>query len=96
MGAFMDVPGKGEYMSNKSTKIRKVSDYHNKKLCECFDCFTTTADKDISEINIELKDLSGEAFLPIIMEKGKYLYYCGVRFAKVDSEGIIHVFKDFM
>ena len=96
MGTFVDVSGKGEYMNNKSTNIRKISDYHNKKLCECFDCLTAIADKDISEINVELKDISSKTLLPIIMEKGKHLSYCGVRFAKVDSKGIIPVFKDFM
>ena len=78
--------------------MKKISDYDHEKLCECFDCFNMKqhAGKDITKVNIELRDRDDSELLPITLERGKFLSYCGVKFAKVDSEGIIHVFKDFM
>ena len=77
--------------------MKKISDYNNKKLCECFDCFNVNNnEQDIATSNIELKDISGDTVLTIVLEKGKYLSYFGTRFAKVDNNGIISVFKNFM
>ena len=76
--------------------MKKLSDYNNKKLCECFNCFNMKQHegKDIAQCNIELKDTDSNA--EIILERGKYLSYFGVRFAKVDENGVIHIFKDYM
>ena len=75
--------------------MKKLSDYNNKKLCECFDCFNMkNENKDIAQSNIELKDNTGD--FNVTLERGKYLSYFGVRFAKVDENGIIHIFKDYM
>jgi hypothetical protein len=75
--------------------MKKLSDYNNKKLCECFNCFDiTNANKDIAQTNIELKDVT-ENFT-VVLERGKFLSYFGTRFAKVDENGIIHIFKDYM
>lgn len=77
--------------------MKKLSDYNNRKLCECFNCFDiNNQDADIIQTNIELKDRDGDTLLSIILEKGKYLSYFGIRFAKIDEHGIIHVFKDYM
>ena len=77
--------------------MKKLSDYNNKKLCECFNCFALqNVNKDITTVNIELKDQDGEVLLPIILERGKYLSYFGTKFAKVDENGIIHIFKDYL
>jgi hypothetical protein len=76
--------------------MKKISDYNNKKLCECFNCFGMKRYEhvDITETNITLKDVSED--FSIVLEKGKFLSYFGVRFAKVDENGIIHIFKDYM
>lgn len=75
--------------------MKKISDYNNKKLCECFDCFDMkNQNKDITQCNIELKDNTGD--FNVVLERGKYLSYFGIRFAKVDNNGIIRVFKDYM
>ena len=77
--------------------MKKISDYNGKKLCECFNCFDINNEgKDITQSNIELKDNSSDLMISVILEKGKFLSYFGTRFAKVDSEGIIHIFKDYM
>jgi hypothetical protein len=78
--------------------MKKLSDYNGKKLCECFNCFNLKQNqqKDITQCNIDLKDSSGEIALPIVLERGKFLSYFGTRFAKVDQNGIIHIFKDYM
>lgn len=76
-------------------KYEKISDYNNKKLCECFDCFDMkNQNKDITQCNIELKD--NTRGFNVVLERGKYLSYFDVRFAKVDNNGIIRVFKDYM
>ena len=86
-----------ENNKTESKKIRKLSDYNNKKLCECFDCFNMkNANKDITQLNIELTDKSGDIAVPVILERNKFLSYFGTKFAKVDECGVIHVFKDFM
>ena len=75
--------------------MKKLSDYNNKKLCECFNCFDIkNQNKDITQCNIELKDNTGD--FNVVLERGKYLSYFGIRFAKVDNNGIIRVFKDYM
>lgn len=75
--------------------MKKLSDYNNKKLCECFDCFNMkNQNKDITQTNIELKDVS-ENFT-VVLERGKFLSYFGIKFAKVDEKGVIHIFKDYM
>lgn len=75
--------------------MKKLSDYNDKKLCECFDCFNLrNQNKDITQTDIELKDK--DTLLPVILERGKFLSYFGTRFAKVDGNGIIHIFKDYM
>ena len=78
--------------------MKKLSEYNNKKLCECFDCFNMKQHegKDITQCNITLKDNTSETPLEVVLEKGKYLSYFGTRFAKVDENGVIHIFKDFM
>ena len=77
--------------------MKKLSDYNNKKICECFDCFDIkNANKDITHMNIELIDKSDATLMPVILEHNKFLSYFGTKFAKVDEYGIIHVFKDFM
>ena len=77
--------------------MKKLSDYNNKKICECFDCFDIkNANKDIAHMNIELIDKSDTTLMPVILEHNKFLSYFGTKFAKVDEYGIIHVFKDFM
>ena len=77
--------------------MKKLSDYNNKKLCECFDCFTLqNAGRDITKENIELKDKDSDVLLPVVLERGKFLSYFGTKFAKVDDNGIIHIFKDYM
>ena len=84
-----------ENNNTESKKIRKLSDYNNKKLCECFNCFDMkNINKDITQTNITLKDISGD--FSIVLEKNKFLSYFGTRFAKVDENGVIHIFKDFM
>lgn len=75
--------------------MRRLSDYNDKKLCECFDCFKTqNPEQDITQINVELTDLSEP--LSVILERGKFLSYFNTRFAKIDTNGTIHVFKDYM
>ena len=75
--------------------MKKLSDYNGKKLCECFNCFNVKQNNtDITQTNIELKDK--DIAMPIILERGKFLSYYGTRFAKVDENGIIHIFKDYM
>lgn len=77
--------------------MKKLSDYNNKRLCECFNCFDIKDEHaDITQTNIELKDNDGDAVLSVILERGKFLSYFGVRFAKIDEQGVIHVFKDYM
>lgn len=76
--------------------MKKLSDYHNKKLCECFDCFNINIHEDITQTDIELRDNTSEILLSVILERGKFLSYFGTRFAKVDENGIIHIFKDYM
>lgn len=77
--------------------MKKLSDYHNKKLCECFDCFNmNNINKDITQTNIELKYYEGDTVFSVLLERGKFLSYCGAKFAKIDENGIIHVFKDYM
>ena len=78
--------------------MKRLSDYNNKKLCECFNCFNIKQHegKDITQCNITLKDNTSETPLEVVLEKGKYLSYFGTRFAKVDESGTIHIFKDFM
>lgn len=77
--------------------MKKISDYNNKKLCECFNCFNVENENiDITQEEIELKDISNDVLLTVTLHKGKFLSYFGVRFAKVDDNGIIHVFKNFM
>ena len=77
--------------------MKKLSDYNNKKLCECFNCFAMKNENfDITQNNIELTDKDGDALLSIILERGKFLSYFGTRFAKVDNNGIIHIFKDYL
>lgn len=78
------------------TSMKKISDYNNKKLTECFDCSKMNNTPDISESNVELNDVSGSVMLSVMLEKGKYLSYFGTRFARVDQNQVIHVFKDFM
>ena len=75
--------------------MKKLSDYNDKKLCECFNCFDMkNQNKDITQTNIELKDVS-ENFT-VVLERGKFLSYFGIKFAKVDEKGVIHIFKDYM
>ena len=75
--------------------MKKISDYNNKKLYECFNCSNIEQDEhDITETNITLKDVSED--FSVVLEKGKFLSYFGMRFAKVDENGIIHIFKDYM
>lgn len=75
--------------------MKKLSDYNNKKLCECFDCFNVkNVEQDITQINVELNDRFEPLF--VVMERGKFLSYFNTRFAKIDSDGTIHVFKDYM
>ena len=77
--------------------MKKISDYNGKKLCECFDCFDLkNENKDITQMNIELKDNNDSMLMSVILEHGKYLSYFGTRFAKVSENGIIHIFKDFL
>ena len=77
--------------------MKKLSDYNNKKICECFDCFNIkTANKNIAQMNIELTDISDTTLMPVILERNKFLSYFGTKFAKVDENGIIHVFKDYL
>ena len=77
--------------------MKKLSDYNGKKLCECFDCFNMkNTHQDITQINIELKDITGDVLMPVMLEKGKFLSYFGTKFAKLDNNGVIHIFKDFM
>lgn len=77
--------------------MKMLSDYNNKRLCECFRCFNMKQPehKDISEVNIELKDMDDISFV-VLLERGKFLSYFGTRFAKIDEQGIIHIFKDYM
>ena len=64
-------------------------------MCECFDCFNIkNQDKDITQTNVELKDVSED--FAITLERGKILSYFGTRFAKIDNNGVIHIFKDYM
>lgn len=76
--------------------MKKLSDYNNQILCKCFNCFNMKQHegKDITQVNIELKDNTED--FTVILEKGKFLSYFGTRFAKIDDKGIIHIFKDFM
>lgn len=76
--------------------MKRLSDYNDKMLCKCFNCFNMNQHegKDITQVNIELKDNSED--FTVILEKGKYLSYFETRFAKVDENGIIHIFKDYM
>lgn len=75
--------------------MKKLSEYHNKKLCECFNCFDIkNTHKDIATTNIILKDISED--FNVVLERGKFLSYFGTRFAKIDENGIIHIFKDYM
>lgn len=77
--------------------MKKISDYNNKRLCECFDCFNIkNTNKDIAKMNIELTDISDTTLMPVILERNKFLSYFGTKFAKVDENGIIHVFKDYL
>lgn len=77
--------------------MKKISDYNGKKLCECFDCFNIkNTNKDIAQMNIELTDSSDTTLIPVILERNKFLSYFGTKFAKVDENGIIHVFKDYL
>lgn len=77
--------------------MKKISDYNNKRLCECFDCFDiNNENKDITQVNIELKDKDSDSPIIVVLERGKFLSYFGTKFAKVDENGVIHVFKDFM
>ena len=76
-------------------KIRKLSDYNNKKLCECFNCFNLqNANTDITQTNIELKDT--ETSQVVTLERGKFLSYFGTRFGKIDANGVIHIFRDYL
>lgn len=84
-----------ENNNTESRKIRKLSDYNSRRLCECFNCFNIEhINKDITQNNVELKDISGD--FTVVLERGKFLSYFGTRFAKVDENGIIHIFKDYM
>ena len=76
--------------------MKKISEYNNKRLCECFDCFNMKQHegKDITQVNIELKDKTDA--IVVKLERGKYLSYFDMKFAKVDENGVIHVFKDYM
>ena len=76
--------------------MKRISDYNNKKLCECFNCFGMKQyeGKDIMQTNITLKDITED--FSVVLEKGKFLSYVGMRFAKVDENGIIRIFKDYM
>ena len=77
--------------------MKKISDYNGKKLCECFDCFNMkNTNKDIAQMNIELTDRNDITLIPVILERNKFLSYFGTKFAKVDENGIIHVFKDYL
>ena len=77
--------------------MKKISEYNDKRLCECFDWIKKkNTNKDIAQMNIELTDRSDITLIPIILERNKFLSYFGTKFAKVDKNGIIHVFKDFM
>lgn len=77
--------------------MKKLSDYNNKKLCECFNCFNVKNKHiDITTTNIELTDKDNDILLSVTLERGKFLSYFGTRFAKVDENGIIHIFKDYM
>ena len=78
--------------------MKKISEYNDKRLCECFDCFNMKQHegKNITQVNIELKDRSDTTLIPVILERNKFLSYFGTKFAKVDENGIIHVFKDYM
>jgi hypothetical protein len=77
--------------------MKKLSDYNNKKLCECFNCFDMkNKNIDITQTNIELKDTDGNNTFSVVLERGKFLSYFGTRFAKINDNGIIHIFKDYM
>ena len=77
--------------------MKKIGEYNDKKLCECFDCFNIkNTNKDITQMNIELTDRNDTTLMPIILERNKFLSYFGTKFAKVDENGIIHVFKDYL
>ena len=77
--------------------MKKISDYNNKTLDECFD-MRKTEGVNLKERNVELpnKDGSQEPMISIMLEKGKFLSYFGTKFAKVDNNSVIHVFKDYM
>ena len=77
--------------------MKKISDYNDKKLCECFDCFNIkNTNKDIAQMNIELTDRNDTTLMPVILEHNRFLSYFGTKFAKIDENGIIHVFKDYL
>lgn len=78
--------------------MKKLSDYNGKKLCECFNCFNMKKydGLDITQVDIELKDISDDTLLPVMLERGKFLSYFGTRFAKLDNNGVIHIFKDYL
>ena len=77
--------------------MKKIGEYNDKKLCECFDCVNIkNTNKDITQMNIELTDRNDTTLMPIILERNKFLSYFGTKFAKVDENGIIHVFKDYL
>ena len=78
--------------------MKRLSEYNGKTINECFYYVNMKQhdNKDITQVNIQLQDKTDNVLNSVILEKGKFLSFYGVRFAKVDENGTIHIFKDYM
>ena len=77
--------------------MRKLSEYDGKTVNECFYYMNMKHDgKDVSQVTIQLQDKTDNVLNQILLEKGKFLSFYGTRFAKIDENGIIRIFKDYL